>query len=388
MMQLAAVNKTARRIVIAGAVLQRDAAAGDNEKRSERSDDDGGAEEDGVATAVERGGARHGQQHTQQQHTQLGVVLSSAVLVAIACVAVANSTQFFASNVDVASALQPSSPGAIDAFSSDYAPFVLAAEALSSDASGGAEVPLAKALGGLSTGLLVNVRASGARCAAVSGVAYDLRRGVFAHSVTQDAASGEASHSFSCADCVPHDLSTLRFSLSRECEASAVVTVSAVGAWGSVTATCQVVGGAAFGGSVSLTVPVTFQALQDLSWSEYASTLLASGVQTAGGKSARGLSVGAAQDLAQTAPPAGADPQNTLPLASRTVDFVLSIPLQPTFVLATLTLHTGWSGFVSSIVGLAGFVPVGGAAFVLIEAAGALLRPFCAMRASARVRSS
>ena len=176
------------------------------------------------------------------------------------------------------------------------------------------------------------------------GVASDLSRGAFSHAVLQDAASGEAQHAFACAACVPHDLSTLRFSLARECEASAVLTVSAVGAWGSVTATSQLVGGAALGGGVSLAVPVTFEVLQDLSWSDYASALQASGVLAAGGKSARGLGVGAAQGLAQTAPPAGADPQAALPLAERTVEFTLSLPLQPSFVLATLSLRTSWPG--------------------------------------------
>jgi len=361
----AAGGKTSRRIMIAGAVLQR---------RSRQQGEDG--EQDDDASGLSGGEQGDGDEHESvsaaeegpppqhKAHSRLGVVVSAAVIVAIASVAFASCTQFFAVNTDVSSALQPSNPGDIASFADALSPFALAAEP--APASGGAatDASLAQALGGLSSGLLVSVRASGARCALVSGVAFDLSRGAFEHAVTQDAGSGEASHSFSCADCVPHDLSTLRFALPRECEGSAVLTVSAVGAWGSVTATSHLVGGGALGGSVSLTVPVTFEALQDLSWSEYASALAQSGVQTAGGKSARGLAVGAALDLVQAPPPPGAD--------AAAVAFVLSLPLQPTFVLATLTLHTSWSGFISSLVGLAGFVPVGGFAYVVIEALFAL----------------
>jgi hypothetical protein len=332
LLRAAAASKGTRRIFIAGAALQRgskEAASGD-----ERPDNEHERE------VLDNG--RGESPPPQRQHTRLGVVLSAAVLVAIACVAFATSTQFFAVNVDVTSALQPSSPSDVDAYASAFSPFALAQEP--APAGGGADVALTEALGGLSSGLLVSVRASGSRCGQVYGVASDLSRGAFSHAVLQDAASGEAQHAFACAACVPHDLSTLRFSLARECEASAVLTVSAVGAWGSVTATSQLVGGAALGGGVSLAVPVTFEVLQDLSWSDYASALQASGVLAAGGKSARGLGVGAAQGLAQTAPPAGADPQAALPLAERTVEFTLSLPLQPSFVLATLSLRTSWPG--------------------------------------------
>ena len=370
LLRIAAVSKNTRRIFIAGSLLQSDRPhdrAGDSEEAAAGGEHLEGHEGDAGHGGHHRGGG------PLKQHTRLGVVLSSAVLVAIACVAFASSTQFFAVNVDVISALQPSNPSEVDAYASAFSPFVLAQDAAPAGGGGGADVSLAEALGGLSSGLLVSVRASGSRCAQAYDVAFDLGRGAFRHSVTQDAASGEALHAFACTDCVPHDLSTLRFSLSRECEASAVLTVSAVGAWGSVTATSQLVGGAALGGGVSMTVPVTFAVLQDLSWSDYASALQASGMLAAGGKSARGLSVGAAQDLVQTAPPAGADPQAALPLAARTVEFVLSLPLQPTYMLATLSLRTSWPGFVSSLVGLAGFVPVGSFAYMVIEASFSLL---------------
>ena len=373
LVRIAAMSGPTRRFVLAHAAVQGDEPHGEAPE---------GTGNSGGAVGITQGGELREQKQQQQQqrskeHTRLGVTLSAAVIVTIASVAIANSVQFFGINVDVTSALQPANPGDVDAYAG-FGTFALAAEEAP---TGGVDASLAEALGGLSSGLLVNVRASGARCGIVSGVTFDVNRGAFVHSVTQDAASGEASHSFACADCVPHDLSTLRFSLSRECEASAVITVSAVGAWGSISATSQVVGGAAVGGSVSLTVPVTFEVLQDLSWSDYASTLLQSGIESAGGRSARGLSVGAAQGLLQSADPQAAPHPDT-------VDFVLSLPLQPTFVLATLSLRTGWAGFVSSIVGLAGFVSVGGFAYGAIEAATALTLVFCGLRASARVAAN
>ena len=339
LLRAAAASSSTRRIFIAGAAMQRGSEeAASSDERPENDEHEREVAGDGGGKSPP----------PQKQHTRLGVVLSAAVLVAIACVAFATSTQFFAVNVDVTSALQPSSPSDIDAYASAFSPFELAQEP-APNGGGADDVSLPEALGGLSSGLLVSVRASGSRCGQVYGeVASDLSRGAFTHAVSQDAASGEARHSFACAACVPHDLSTLRFSLARECEASAVLTVSAVGAWGSVTATSQLVGGAALGGGVSLTVPVTLEVLQDLSWSDYASALQASGVLAAGGKSKRGLGVGAAQGLAQTAPPAGAaDPQAALPPAEPTVDFTLNLPLQPSFVLATLSLRTSWPGCAS-----------------------------------------
>jgi hypothetical protein len=292
-------------------------------------------------------------------YTRLGASLSALTLAAVACVALANTVRFVSSNITISSSMQPAYPGSIAAFGS-YLPFVLAADGTSTDET------LPQALGGLTSGLLVLVRASGANCAGMTDLAFDLDRGTFAHRVAQDAASGEARHSFLCADCVPHDLSSLRFALHKDCEASAIITVAAVGAWGSITATSQMAGGRALGGTVRLTVPITYEVLQDLSGSQYASALAADdGSLIAAGRSARGLSVGASTDYL-LAPPTG-DTSNG-PVA-----FIISLPRSSSFVLARLSLATLWSDYVATIVGLAGFVPLGGVVFIITVAASRVL---------------
>jgi hypothetical protein len=318
------------------------------------------------------------------QYSRLGVTLSSLTLGLLGCIFVANAILFANRNVVVTSSLQRSDPSDIADYFAAYPAFALKKETLTPtnpstlSLNETTTTSLADALGGLISGLLVNVKASGSRCSALENMAFDLDEGTFTHSVNHNIETGEASHSFQCLNCQVHDLSTLRFDLNSACEASAVITVSAVGAWGSISATSQAVGGQALGGKVSVSVPVTFEVISDSTDSDF-SDQVTDGL-VAYGNSARGLSVGAAYDFSQSPPVS--TPQTLMttqgidyietPLENKTVTFLVNLPNQPTYLLAFLSKRTLWPDFISNLVGLAGFIPIGGVLFVILDSAASL----------------
>jgi len=322
------------------------------------------------------------------QYSRLGVTLSSLTLGLLACIFAANSVLFANRNVNVTVALQRSDPSVIADYFVSFPAFALKPETtpssslasslstsssslLSSSSSSTTTTivnettmtSLSDALGGLVGGLLINVRASGPKCSSMYNLASDIYEGTFTHSVNHNQETGEASHSFQCLNCLTHDLSTLRFDLNSACEASAVITISAVGAWGSITATSRAIGGQALGGRVTLSVPITFEVLSDSTGSDFSDQV--SDELVAYGHSARGMSVGAVFDFTQTAAPSGSEMTSmmmmmkgeaavSVPIENRTVSFVINLPNQPTFLLASLSKRILWPDFISNLVGLAG----------------------------------
>jgi hypothetical protein len=88
---------------------------------------------------------------------------------------------------------------------------------------------------GLSAGLSVYIKTAGPRCSLPLRQTSSLAAGAFVNSSTIDAATGGALHSFSCPKCFVDSLSFLAVDFDRSC-ANFVVTVAAVGAWGTVSA--------------------------------------------------------------------------------------------------------------------------------------------------------
>jgi hypothetical protein len=304
------------------------------------------------------------------EYSRLGVTLSALTLGLLGCIFVANAVLFANRNITVLSSLQRSDPSDISNYYTAFPTYVLKSDESSSSTTTGllsnGSITLVNALGGLTSGLLINVKTSGSLCGAIYNMFFDLNKGSFIHSVRHNKETGEASHSFQCRSCLTHDLSILRFELNSACEASTVITISAVGAWGSITATSQGLGGKALGGSVFLTVPITFEVLSDLTDSDFSDQV--SDTILAVGQSAKGLSVGAVTDFFQR-------PSDIMQLqgdisnlsTTKTVQFQIFLPNQPTYLFASLSKRTLWPDFISNLVGLAGFVPLGGIVYMIID---------------------
>jgi len=307
------------------------------------------------------------------EYSRLGVILSALTLGLLGCILVANAVLFANRNITVISSLQRSDPSDISNYYTAFPNYELKSDESVSTLStttttvlsSNGTITLANALGGLKSGLLINVKTSGSRCGTIYNMFYDLNKGSFIHSVRHNKETGEASHSFQCRTCLTHDLSILRFELDSACEASTFITISAVGAWGSITATSHGLGGRALGGSVFLTVPITFEVLSDLTDSDFSDQV--SDTILAVGQSAKGLSVGAVTDFVQSPIDTILLQSDMTNLSTRTVRFQIFLPNQPTYLFASLSKRTLWPDFISNLVGLAGFVPLGGIVYIVLD---------------------
>jgi len=87
--------------------------------------------------------------------------------------------------------------------------------------------------GGGVAGIVVSIATAGRLCGQLASVKFLTLSGAFTNTSSFDARTGEASHTFVCADCMLDERSELTASFDSSC-ASFGVTVVSVGAWGSV----------------------------------------------------------------------------------------------------------------------------------------------------------
>jgi hypothetical protein len=342
-------------------------------------DGQGGGEGDGEAEMeaapqplARRPAAKHHRTtvHLPPLSRRTGTLLTILTVTAIACVGISLVVQFTGSNVQVQTGLQTATPARILSF----LPLPPAEIDVAAESAAG-RPPLDGLFPGLRSGLLVEVRVAGPACATLIATNHTLMAGSLSYARVADNATGAMTHRFSCASCVPDDLSALSVVLDGTCQRSLVVTAAAVGAWGSVTATSLLyegdksgVGSSGGGGlisALSLSVPVAFEVVQD---SANGAVDASKGGIVAGGYSARGLGVGAATDLVTVPVPAAEGAKAAS--APFPVTVLISLPLQPTSPQASLDLKSTASQFVSSLSGLTGFFSVSTTFMLTVQVLG------------------
>jgi hypothetical protein len=329
-----------------------------------------GKDDEGEEERPERAeGQPHGAIRIPSLSRRTGTLLSIITVAAIACVGISLAVQFAGSTGLVQTGLQTATPARILSF----LPLPPAQIDVAAESAAG-RPPLDGLFPGLRSGLLVEVRVAGPACWTLLATNHTLMAGAFSYTRLADNATGAMTHRFSCAACVPDDLSALSVVLDGTCQRSLIVTAAAVGAWGSVTATSLLyegdkagVGSSGGGGlisALSLSVPVAFEVVQDSANGAMDTSI---GIVT-GGYSARGLGVGAATDLVTVPVP----PEDGAKAASAPfpVTVLISLPLMSTSPQASLDLKSTASQFVSSLSGLTGFFSVSTTFLMTVQVLG------------------
>jgi len=193
-------------------------------------------------------------------------------------------------------------------------------------------------------GIIVSITTAGRLCGQLAGLQWLTLSGAFTNTSRFDAATGEATHTFACEECMLDDRSTLVASFDGSCASFGVAVVS-VGAWGSVMVSNFAVGRAS---AVSAALRFSLEVVQDSVLGSVDAQGYVQGGRSVYGQFQTSVTNVSAAPYSSSAANAGAPSTVSLSLAAEN-------NYQIVFLYSNLTIIQ----LISSLIGLLGTLAVG-----------------------------